>query len=157
VQAFALQPKITVQHYEQFCCIDLNMQPRPAPHAAPSLFTVRGERKYLSRSERCRALKAAARLRLDRALFCLTLAWTGARVSEVLQLRPIDFQLDESLISVRTLKRRRFHVRQIPAPPYLMRALEQHYRLRKRQSDPELCDVSSGCFTASPPGASSKA
>ncbi len=113
----------------------------PAKHAQSSLYNARGERKYLSRSERMRALDAAALLPANRALFCLTLAWTGARVSEVLALRPVDIQLDDRLISFRTLKRRRFHVREVPAPPRLMRALERHYRLRERQTDPDLCDT----------------
>jgi integrase/recombinase XerD len=141
VQVFAFQSEITVKRYEQFCCTVLNMQPGPAPHAAPSLFTARGERKYLSRSERARALEAAARLPADRALFCLALAWTGARLSEVLALRPIDFQLADCLISFKTLKRRRFHVRQVPVPPHFMEALERHHHLHERQSDPELCDA----------------
>jgi integrase/recombinase XerD len=117
------------------------MQPGPAPHTALSLFTARGERKYLSRSERTRALDAAARLPAGRALYCLTLAWTGARISEVLALRAIDFQIGDCLISFRTLKRRRFHVRQVPVPPHLMRALERHYHLSKLQTDPELRDT----------------
>jgi integrase/recombinase XerD len=141
VQVVAFQSEITVKHYEQFCCTVLNMQPRPAPHPPPSLFTERGERKYLNRSERARALKATARLPTERALFCLTLAWTGARVSEVLALRPIDFQLDDCLITFRTLKRRCFHVRQVPVPPDLMRALERHFDVRKRQADPDLSDA----------------
>jgi integrase len=117
------------------------MQPIPAKHAQPSLYTARGERKYLNRAERLRALDAAAGLPPDRALFCLTLAWTGARVSEVLELRPIDFQLDDGLVSFKTLKRRRHHVRQVPIPPHLLHALERHYQLRARQADPELREM----------------
>jgi integrase len=117
------------------------MQPGPATHTAVSLYTAHGERKYLSRSERFRALDAAARLPADRALFCLTLAWTGARISEVLALRPIDLQFDDCLISFRTLKRRHLHVRQVPVPPHLMREFERHYHLRQRQADPDLCDT----------------
>jgi integrase/recombinase XerD len=138
VQAFAFQSKNTVKHYGQFCCTGLNMQPGPAPHAAHSLYNARGERKYLSRTERARALEAAARLPADRTLFCLTLAWTGARLSEVLALRPIDFQLADCAISFRTLKRRRLHVRQVPVPPPFMQPLERHFRLRDRQADPDL-------------------
>jgi site-specific recombinase XerD len=130
---------MTVKHYEQFCCTDLIMQ--PGPHATLSLYTTQGERKYLSRSERLRALNAAARLPDDRSLFCLTLAWTGARISEVLALRPMDFEIDDCLISFRTLKRRRVHIRQVPVPSYLMRALDQHFQLRARQADSELREM----------------
>jgi site-specific recombinase XerD len=68
----------------------------------------------------------------------LTLAWPGARISEILALRPIDFLVDDCLVSIRTLKRRRFHVRQVPLPPPLMHRLERHYHLRARQADAEL-------------------
>ncbi len=114
------------------------MRPRPAQQTQPSLYTTRGERKYLSRAEHARAVDAATRLPQDRSLFCLTLAWTGARVSEVLALRPIDFDLDDGLISFRTLKRRRLHIRQVPAPPHLLRLIERGFELRGLQADPEL-------------------
>jgi integrase/recombinase XerD len=114
------------------------MQPMLAKRPQPSLYTARGERKYLSRAEHARALDAAARLPLERSLFCLTLAWTGARISEVLALRPIDFLLDDCLVSFRTLKRRRLHIRQVPVPPPLLRRIERSFHLRKLQTDPEL-------------------
>jgi integrase/recombinase XerD len=115
------------------------MQPAPVPHTRSSLFTAWGERKYLSRSERARALDAAKQLPPHRTLFCLTLAFTGARISEVLALRPIDFMVDDSIVTLRTLKRRCFHIRQVPVPPFLMTALEQVLGLRSRQADPGLC------------------
>ncbi len=53
--------------------------------AEPSgLYTAGGRRKYLNRAERQRALAAMVALDEDRSLFALTLAWTGARLSEVL-------------------------------------------------------------------------
>jgi hypothetical protein len=45
--------------------------------------TPSGARKYLNHAERQRALAVMAALRADQALFALTLAWTDARVSEV--------------------------------------------------------------------------
>src|SRR5437016_5888490 len=44
--------------------------------------------------ERHRALAIMATLPPERALFALTLAWTGARVSEVLALRINSFQIE---------------------------------------------------------------
>jgi len=41
-----------------------------------------------------RALAAMAALKGDQELFALTLAWTGARVSEVLALFPSSFQIE---------------------------------------------------------------
>jgi integrase len=67
-----------------------------------SLYTPRGERKYLNDAERSRALAAMTALPAERALFALTLAWTGARVSEVLALTAGSFQI--------TLPRLHLHV-----------------------------------------------
>ncbi len=102
---------------------------------APCLYTNAGQRKYLNREERARALNAAGHLSRERMLFCLTLAWTGGRISEVLALTPARFQVEECLVSLQTLKRRRLHLREVPIPPLLMRAIEDHYRLRARQAD----------------------
>jgi integrase/recombinase XerD len=105
-----------------------------------SLYTCSGERKYLNRSERARVLSVIERLAPDQALFCLTLAWSGARLSEVLSLTPAQFQVDENLITFRTLKRRRIHMREVPVPPALMMALDRRYRLGDVQREPEgLC------------------
>lgn len=57
-----------------------------------SLYTPRGSRKYLNTAELRRALVVMSTLRPDQALFALTLAWTGARVSEVLALRASSFR-----------------------------------------------------------------
>ncbi len=108
-----------------------------SPGPGSSLYTRSGERKYLNRSERARVLAVIKRFAPDRALFCLTLAWSGARVSEVLSLTPAQFQVDESLITFRTLKRRRIHLREVPVPPTLMRALDRRYGLRELQAEPE--------------------
>jgi integrase len=74
-------------------------------------------------------------LESDKALFALTLAWTGARVSEVLALTPAAFQIDAALISITTLKRRRHAVREIPVPDWLMEALNIHFKLQAQQTD----------------------
>jgi len=91
----------------------------------------------LNRSERARVLSVITRLAPDRALFCLTLAWSGARLSEVLSLTPAQFQVGESLITFRTLKRRCVHMREVPIPPHLMKALDRRYCLRELQAGPE--------------------
>ena len=70
-----------------------------------SLYAPDGARKYLNRDERQRVLAAIEFLEPDQALFALTLAWTGARVSEVLALRPSSFQVELGVVALRTLKR----------------------------------------------------
>jgi integrase/recombinase XerD len=112
------------------------MRVRPASPAF-SLYTMSGERKYLNRSERSRALKAMRGLPVKRRLFACTLAWSGGRISEVLSLAPRDFQAEENLVTFRTLKRRRLHIREVPAPPFLMRDLERHFRLQESMADPD--------------------
>jgi integrase len=82
-----------------------------------SLYTPRGERKYLNQAERQRVLAAMDRLERERALFALLLAWTGGRVSEVLAVRASSFQIDRNIVALRTLKRRKPHVREVPHPP----------------------------------------
>ena len=95
-----------------------------------SLYAARtGARKYLNRAERLRALGAMQQLPPDQALFALTLAWTGARVSEVLALTAASFQVEVGTVAIQTLKRRRPTMRELPIPPALMTALDQHLGL----------------------------
>ena len=96
-----------------------------------------GRRKYVNAAERAAALQAMSELRPDQALFALTLAWTGARVSEVLALTPASFQIDQQLVTIRTLKRRRHSVREVPIPADLMNALDLHFGLRELQNKTE--------------------
>ncbi len=69
------------------------------------------------------------------ALFALVLAWTGARVSEVLALTPRSFQIESGLVTIVTLKRRKLSVREVPIPPWLMTSLNRVFDLRKAQMD----------------------
>lgn len=105
-----------------------------------SLYAANGARKYLNRDERKRALAAMEKLRADRALFALTLAWTGARVSEVLALTASSFQIERGIVAIQTLKRRRQVVREIPLPPPLMTALDHHFRIAATQRNPQGAD-----------------
>lgn len=96
----------------------------------------RGARKYLNSAERRRFLAAARRQRREAWLFCLVLAWTGARISEVLALTAGAFDLDSGMVAIVTLKRRRPGVvREVPMPPGLLRQLQRNYDLRQRQRD----------------------
>lgn len=102
-----------------------------------TLYTRRGERKYINRAERQRVLAAMQKLERERALFSLLLAWTGGRVSEVLAVQARSFQLDQNLVALQTLKRRKPHVREVPIAPGLMTAIDRHFGLRELQRDPE--------------------
>jgi integrase len=94
-----------------------------------SLYVPGGGRKYLNRAERERALAEMAKLAQSQALFALTLAWTGARVSEVLALTASSFQIESGIVAIITLKRRGYYVREVPIPPELMAALDRHFKL----------------------------
>lgn len=107
------------------------------PHSA-SLHGRGGARKYLNRAERRRFLDATGQQRRDYALFCLVLAWTGGRISEVLALAPAAFDLARGVVAIETLKRRRSGiVREVPIPPWLMKQLDKAYRLRECQTTGE--------------------
>ena len=90
-------------------------------------------RKYLTADERQRFIAAAAHVRkpVDQT-FVLTIAHTGARVSEVLALRAMDVDLDTGAVRIRTLKRRVEHWREVPVPSDLARDLEMVHRLREK-------------------------
>ena len=105
------------------------------------LYAADGARKYLNEPERGRVLTAMRTLPASRALFALTLAWTGARVSEVLALTASSFQIGRGIVAIRTLKRRRHVVREVPIPPELMTALDQHFHLGEAQRDPARAHV----------------
>jgi site-specific recombinase XerD len=98
-----------------------------------SLYGHGGERKYVNRPERRRVLLAMKRLRRERALFSELLVYSGARISEVLSVCPNSFQLDCSIVALRTLKRRRPHVREVPIPRDLMTAIDWHFGIRELQ------------------------
>ena len=89
-------------------------------------------RKYLTADERVRFIAAAAHVRkpVDQT-FVLTIAHTGARVSEVLALRALDVDLDAGAVQIRTLKRRVEHWREVPLPPAHARDLEMVHYLRE--------------------------
>jgi integrase/recombinase XerD len=99
-------------------------------------------RKYLIAAERRQFSKAAESAPAKVRLFCLTLMWSGGRISEALALRPIDFDLDGGAANIETLKRRvRGLVRQVPLPRPLLNELERVFDLRASQRDPERARV----------------
>ena len=93
-----------------------------------------GGRKYLNHSERRRFLQAAARMAPDIQLFCLLIAWSGARISEALALTPSSFDLDRGVVALRTLKRRKRMIREVVLPPDLLVSLDRAFGLGTAQS-----------------------
>jgi integrase/recombinase XerD len=112
---------------------------RAQPYEGLSLFGQYGNRKYLNDAERRRFIECAKCAPSNAREFCLTLGWSGARISEVLALTPASIDIESGVASIHTLKRRkRGIVRQVPLPPDLLRDLERVFKLRSAQRDPEL-------------------
>jgi integrase/recombinase XerD len=94
-------------------------------------------RKYLNAAERRRFLESTQRLQTDLRLFCLTLAWTGGRISEVLALTPASIDIETGVANLETLKRRRRGiVRQILLPPSLLSDLDSAFNLHEARRRP---------------------
>jgi integrase/recombinase XerD len=112
---------------------------REQPYNGPNLFSQSGSRKYLNASERKRFIDAACRAPPKVRSFCLTLRWSGGRISEVLALTPASIDIESGVASMQTLKRRKQGiVRQVPLPLDLLRELDHVFKLRIAQRDPQL-------------------
>lgn len=102
---------------------------RHSPGFAPqqadwSLYSRDGQRKYVNASERARFLASAALEDHAVRSLCMTLAYTGCRISEALNLTTGSIQPEEKVIAIRTLKKRgRLSVREVPVPDMLIQAL----------------------------------
>jgi integrase len=96
-----------------------------------SLFDKRGQRKYLVRSERIAFVRAATEIGGTTATFCLTLAFTGARISEVMALCPEHIDEASGVLIFETLKRRKKGIyRAVPIPPELFELLDATHHFR---------------------------
>lgn len=85
-----------------------------------SLYDGHGQRKYLTSTERTAFIRVALNTEPSTASFCLTLALTGARISEVLALTGERIDVDNSAIIFETLKRRKRGIfRAVPVPAQL--------------------------------------
>jgi integrase/recombinase XerD len=99
---------------------------------AVSLFDRRGNRKYLTAVERRAFLNATGDMPADVRAFLVTLAFTGARISEVLSLSPAHIDVGAGMIVIETLKKRRRGVfRAVPVPPALLNELGNLYAGRR--------------------------
>ena len=88
------------------------------------LFDQAGTRKYLTADARRAFIRAAKRFVPPVETFGLTLAYTGARISEVLALTPERIDRQAHAITIESLKKRRSGVfRAIPVPDELLNKL----------------------------------
>ena len=91
------------------------------------LYNEQNERLYINASERNRFLKATNGQPLHIRAFCLTLLYTGCRLSEARELTSHSLQEIEQRIAIRSLKKRnQHHIREIPVPATLCQSLNTH-------------------------------
>jgi len=99
---------------------------KPGPAPSLSLYTGSGRRKYLTAQERERFVAAVASCSPEVGTLCLMLAWTGCRITEALNLTHADLDVEDGMVSVRSLKKRRPGiVREVPVPPTFLIAVRQ--------------------------------
>lgn len=99
-----------------------------------SIFDEAGRRKYLNGKERKSFLSAAVRQQHATATFCLTLALSGARISEVLALTRDRIDKGSSAVVFRTLKQREKVVyRTVPMPQQLIKLLHDSCTLENER------------------------
>jgi len=105
------------------------------------LYDQQGNRKYLTADERRVFMKAAEQAEPEIGTFCLTLAYTGARISEVLALTPRRVDLSVRGVTIESLKKRRAGVfRTVPVPEFLLQRLEDVHGITERQIDSIACN-----------------
>jgi integrase len=99
------------------------------------LITSDGKRKYLTQDERERFLAAAAKLdRGEVRTLCMTLAYTGCRISEALECDAARVDFSGKAITFRTLKQRdKLRYRSVPVPDELLSALDNVHGVRRAQ------------------------
>ena len=90
-----------------------------------SLYDVNGNRKYLNNAERDRLYKVLKNEKRDKKLFYLMLFWSGARISEILNLKTNSIDFSDKVVIIESLKKRKKGIyRQIPLPSYLLSELQ---------------------------------
>ena len=116
-----------------------------ASAAQASLYSAKGQRKYLTPDERARFLDTAWRCeRAELRTLCLTLAWTGCRISEALALTERCVEVGAGFIAISTLKRRSRMpvIREVPVPPELIRELATVHGIGRAHPDHRLWALS---------------
>ena len=103
------------------------------------LYDQQGNRKYLTKAERQAFIDAAKRAAPEIETFCLTLAYTGARISEVLALVPLRVDTSANAIIIECLKKRKRGIyRAVPVPIELLTRLNDVHGIEEYRSDPVL-------------------
>ena len=106
----------------------------PVSSTVMTLHGADGARKYLTAGERAAFLKAAEHADREARTFCMTLAYSGCRLSEALALTVDRVDLAGGVLVFETLKKRQDGVyRAVPVPPTLLEALDLVHGIREKQ------------------------
>ena len=105
------------------------------------LLTSDGIRKYLTQEEQERFLQSASELEsAEVRTFCMTLAFTGCRISEALALTVERVDLSAKVVRFQTLKqgkdkngKQKVIYRAVPVPEEYLNAMKLVHTLQKRQ------------------------
>jgi len=107
----------------------------PPVRTGMTLHTVSGARKYLTAGERAAFLREADVSDRQVRTFCMTLAYTGCRLSEALALTADRVDLAAGVLIFETLKKRTDGVfRAVPVPPALLDTLDMVHGIREAQT-----------------------
>jgi len=99
-------------------------------NAQSFLYDTTGKRKYLTQNEKERFLYEASQGDDLEFLFFKMLAYTGARLSEVNNLRVMHFDFEEKLVIIECLKKRKKGIfRHVPLPESLLSHIKNHAQL----------------------------
>jgi integrase len=107
-----------------------------------SIYDEKGNRKYVTSSERERFLIASEHESPDRRVFCRLLHDTGCRLTEALELTPNRVNVDEYSIIFRTLKQRELDndgnkkapkYREVPVSKELIDQIDLKFNIRMLQ------------------------
>ncbi len=101
------------------------------------LYDSHGSRKYLTPSERQDFMRASEATLQQVSTFCGTLAYTGCRISEALALTADRVDLQDGVVIIESLKKRRKGVyRAVPVPTAFLDTLDRVHNLTAaRQSE----------------------
>ncbi len=106
------------------------------------LYDQKGKRKYLTIDERRNFLGAARKAAPEVYTFCAILAFTGARISEVLALTPDRIDFSDNLIIVECLKKRCPGIyRSLPVPQKMLELFDDIHGIRQTQRNPLVFNV----------------
>lgn len=125
---------MTVITFEIYYSGDYLQMSRRGVNNLYSLYGINGQRKYLTLNERKRFYLASMLEEEKKRLFLLMLFFSGARISEVLNIKKNHIEVEECMVVIESLKKRRKGIyRLIPLPQDFVKDLGQY--LNQIESD----------------------